>query len=78
MGKRAMPIRSLIEPGAFGPEEIAAMSDVLEAALKELQHIGQTEVTQEAIARRIIAAATMGERNPARLLEAALAARKKD
>ncbi len=68
----AMRIHSFIEPGAFDPEAIAAMSEALEAALKELQHKGQTEAMQEAIARRIIAAATLGERDPARLLAAAL------
>jgi hypothetical protein len=73
-----MPICSFVEPGAFEPEAIAAMSDALEAALKELQHTGQTEVTAEIIAGRIIAAATLGERDPARLRAAALAASKKD
>ena len=73
-----MPIRLFIQPGAFDPEALAAMSEALEAALKELQHTGQTEVTQEAIARKIISAATLGERDPARLLAAALADRKID
>jgi hypothetical protein len=67
-----MSIRLFIQPGAFEPEAIAVMSQALEAALKELQHTGQTEVTQEVIARRIITAATLGERDPARLLAAAL------
>jgi hypothetical protein len=69
---RAMPIRSFVEPGAFDPEAIAAMSEALEAAVKELQGTGEPEVVRERIATRIIAAAKLGERDPARLLEAAL------
>lgn len=67
-----MPMRSFVEPGAFRPEEIAAMSDALEAAIRELGDTGQSEVVREAIARRILAAATLGERDPARLMAAAL------
>jgi hypothetical protein len=67
----AMPIRPFI-PGAFEPEVIAAMSEVLEAALKELQDTGQPNVAPEVIAGRIIAAAKLGERDPVRLREAAL------
>jgi hypothetical protein len=67
-----MQIRSLMQPGAFGPEAIAAMGDALDAALKELQNIGQSDVVRETIAGRIIAAAKFGERNPARLRAAAL------
>jgi hypothetical protein len=66
-----MSIRSLIQPGAFEPEAITAMSEAYEAALKELQDTG--DVMREVIARRIITAATLGERNPARLLAAAIA-----
>ena len=69
----AMPIRSFVEPGAFEPEAIAAMSEALEAALSKLKDAGQPDVVGEVIAGRIIAAASLGERNPARLLAAALA-----
>jgi len=47
------------------------MSEAFEAAIKELQDT--SDVTREIIAGRIIAAATLGERDPARLLAAALA-----
>jgi hypothetical protein len=71
-----MQIRSLMQPGAFGPEAIAAMSDALDAALKELQDIGrsdvQSDVVRETIAGRIIGAARLGERDPTRLRAAAL------
>jgi hypothetical protein len=68
-----MPIRSFIQPGAFDPEAIAAMSKAFEAALKELQDTGQRTVARDVIAGRIIAAARIGERDPVRLRAAALA-----
>ena len=75
-GLAAMQIHSLMQPGAFGPEAIAAMGDALDDALKELQYIGQSDVQSEAvretIAGRIIGAARLGERDPARLRAAAL------
>ena len=71
-----MPIRSFIQPGAFDPEAIAAVSEAFEAALKELQDTGQPNVAPEVIAGRIIAAAKLGERDPVRLQTAAL--RKQD
>jgi hypothetical protein len=67
-----MQIRPLMQPGAFGPEVIAAMSEALEAALKELQHTAPTDVVREIMAGRIIGAARLGERDPARLRAAAL------
>ena len=67
-----MQIRSLMQSGAFGPEATAAMGDALDAALKELQDIGQSEAVCETIAVRIIGAARLGERDPARLRAAAL------
>src|SRR5258707_15204476 len=75
-GSAAMQIRSLMQPGAFGPEAIAAMGDALDAALKELENIGQSDVqsdvVRETIAGRIIGAARICERDPARLQAAAL------
>ena len=70
-----MQIHPLMQPGAFGPEAIAAMGDALDAALKEIQDTGadvQSDVVREAIAIRIIGAARLGERDPARLRAAAL------
>jgi hypothetical protein len=67
-----MLCRSFIEPGAFGPEALVAMSEALEAACKELRGAGQPNVVREIVARRIIVAARFGERDPVRLREAAL------
>jgi hypothetical protein len=62
-----MPTLSFMQPGAFEPEAIAAMSEAFDAACES-----QRDVVREVIARRIIAAARFGERDPVRLLEAAL------
>jgi hypothetical protein len=67
-----MQIRSLMQPGAFGPEALAAMGDALEAACKELGDVGQPDMVREIMAGRIIGAARLGERDPARLRAAAL------
>jgi hypothetical protein len=64
-----MPMRSF---GVFGPEALAEMVQTLEAAYKQLRGTGEPDVVRERIATRIIAAARLGEHDPARLLEAAL------
>ena len=69
-----MPTRPFIQGAAFEPELVAAMSEALEAACKEIQDAGRPEVVREAIAVRIIAAARAGERDPVRLRAAALVA----
>ena len=66
-----MPIHSFLQPGAFGPETVAAMSEAFDAACVRLD-ASRRESAREVIAMRIIAAAKLGERDPARLLEAAL------
>jgi hypothetical protein len=71
----AMPIGPFMVPGAFEPEAVAAMSEAFEAAYEVLHEAGQPEAVREAIAKRIIAAATTGERDPVRLRAAALAER---
>jgi hypothetical protein len=66
-----MTIRSFIEPGAFDPEAIMVLGEAFEAAVKELPDDAQPDVAREIIAGRIIAAARLGECDPARLLIAA-------
>src|SRR6266436_6180563 len=63
----AMPIGPFMVPGVFEPESIAAMGEAFEAACEVLHEAGQPEVVREVIAKRIIAAATTGERDPVRL-----------
>ena len=69
-----MSIRLYVQPGVFGPEAIAAMSEAFDAACKVVNHTGQpSEALREVLAQRIIIAATSGERDPVRLRAAALA-----
>jgi hypothetical protein len=58
--------------GAFGPEAVAEMGEILDAAFEKLQDTGEPDVVRERIATRIISAARLGERDWARLLAAAL------
>jgi hypothetical protein len=60
------------QDGRFEPQAIVAMSEAYEASLKELHDTGQPELVLEIIAERIIAAASIGERDPVRLRVAAL------
>jgi hypothetical protein len=67
----AMPTR--FNPGVFfEPEAIGPMSDALEAVCNVLPDASESHVVREAIAGRIIAAASMGERDPFCLRAAAL------
>jgi hypothetical protein len=67
-----MPIHSFAQPGAFDAEATAAITEAFDAACEKLGDVDQPEVAREVIAGRIIAAARLGERDPGRLLEAAL------
>jgi hypothetical protein len=64
-----MPMRSF---GASGPEAIAEMCEILEAAFEKRQDAGEHDVVREGIANRIMTAARLEECVSARLLEAAL------
>ena len=58
----------------FDSEVLAIMSSAYDAALVSLHDHGQPEVVREIIAKRIIAAALKGERDPERLRQQALSA----
>jgi hypothetical protein len=60
------------QDGRFETQAIAAMSEAYEAALEQLRDTGQPELVLEIIAERIIASASIGERDPVRLRVAAL------
>ena len=68
-----MPIPSYTKPGAFDDETIALMSEAYAAAAKKLHNGETSQLVLEVIAGRIISALTAGERDPVRLLAAALA-----
>jgi hypothetical protein len=58
----------------FDDEATRLMGEAFDAACKGLRDTGQPIVVQEVIAKRIIKAAMKGERDPARLRAAGLAA----
>jgi hypothetical protein len=58
----------------FDDETTRLMGEAFDAACKDLHDTGQPILVREVIARRIIKAATKGERDPVRLRNAALAA----
>jgi hypothetical protein len=67
-----MSIHSLVTPGEFDPEALAAMVEAFDAAHKALDDSGQPKIVLEVIAQRIIEAGRRGERDPVRLVKAAL------
>jgi hypothetical protein len=71
-GTADMPIHQFLEPGEFDAEVTAATSEAFDAACKELDYFVTMTILQ-VIAERIIDAARSGERDPIRLLAAALA-----
>ena len=65
-----MPIRPLLAgAGVFSPEDVAALKLAFEDALIVLK-LDRGDPIAVAMAKRIIALAEQGDRNPARLLNA--------
>ena len=64
----------LFEQAAFGPDEVKILTDAYDRARRSLHDKGQPAIVQEIIAKRIIALAKEGERDPARLCADALTA----
>jgi hypothetical protein len=58
---------------AFDANVTRSMGEAYEAACKKLRDNGQPAVVREVIAKRIIAAALLGERDIVRLREAGIA-----
>jgi hypothetical protein len=58
----------------FDDEATRIMGEAFDAACKDLHDTGQPIIVQEVMAKRIIKAAMKGERDPARLRPAGLAA----
>jgi hypothetical protein len=72
LGERVMPIRSLVESGAFDPEAVEIISMAFDAALIELGLVDRSDPIVALVAERIIAFAREGERDPVKLRELAL------
>ncbi len=64
----SIPIQNV----AFDDTATSAMGEAFDKACKSLRSFGSACTVREIIAKRIIAAATNGERDPARLHEQAL------
>jgi hypothetical protein len=64
-----MPIHSLVTPGEFDAQAIAAMGEAFDAAYTALDDPGPPKIVLEVIAERIVEAARRGERDPVRLVK---------
>ena len=62
----------LVDGGAFGPDDIKAMSIALDEVCNKFDLANDAKKEREALARRIIALAYDGERNPAFLRDGVL------
>jgi hypothetical protein len=68
-------ILNFVRPeNAFDPETLGILSAAYEKAIAALHDRGQPEIVREIIAKRIIALAGKGVRDPDRLAQAALTA----
>jgi len=56
----------------FDPDTITVLTESLEEGWDTLRYIGNTSITREALARRLLDLARDGERNPSRMCTAAL------
>ena len=69
-----MADQDLFEADGFDPETCVVLRNAFEKARKSLHDKGQPYLVRQVIAERIIAAAKLGERDPAQLCETALRA----
>jgi hypothetical protein len=68
-----MPLRRYLGKGeAFGPADLVAMNAAFSMALQKLGISAGDGPTAELVGRNVIQAAMRGERDPAKLCEAAL------
>jgi hypothetical protein len=58
------PIRPLLQDGYFTPEDVTVLIEVFEQALRDLRLADRNDPAVELVAKRIIALATPGQRNP--------------
>jgi hypothetical protein len=66
-----MPIGSIFAGAAFDPAMTRLMGDAFDQAMRSLSVV-PAKIVQEAMANRIVEAASQGERNVDRLRDAAL------
>ena len=66
--------RQLLDSNAFNPEEVTILRDVFEDTLRALKLTDRSDPITSLIAKKIIELARLGERDPARLRQAAVQA----
>lgn len=71
-GSCVMAIYRLIKKGAFGPDEIKAMTTAYEAALLDLGLVDRDDPITEIVASAIVSITDRGERDPVVIKERAL------
>jgi hypothetical protein len=67
-----MPVRAFLEGHQFEPETIRVMGLGFEMTMVALRLSDRDDVSKETVARKIIALAQAGERDPERLCESVL------
>ena len=72
VGGGGMPISAFLEGHQFEPETIRVMGLGFEMTIVALRLADRDDVSKETVARKIIALAQAGERDPERLCETAL------
>jgi hypothetical protein len=70
----AMPIRRLIEPGVFAPEQVTLMGNVFEDVLETLGLVDREDPITKLIAHKMIELVQTGEQDPVRLKQRTLEA----
>jgi hypothetical protein len=69
-----MPIRQMLDSNVFNPEEVTMLRCVFEDTLRALKLVDRSDPATSLIAKKIIALASQGERDPKRLRQAAIQA----
>jgi hypothetical protein len=69
-----MPIKGMLDSGAFGPGEIAEIAAAFEATLAALQLVDRTDPVTTLVAKVIIDCAKKGEIDRVRLRDCAIEA----
>jgi hypothetical protein len=68
----SVPIRPLLAAGAFSPEDAATLIAAFEDSLRALKLVDRSDPAVTLVAKRVIALAMGGERDPKLLREAVL------
>jgi hypothetical protein len=67
-----VPIRPLLDAGAFSPEDVAAITVAFEDTLRVLRLVDRSDPAVTLVAKEMIAVAMRGERDPILLRDAVL------